>query len=160
MSQDSISVFQNPVDSTRVAAQDITSEQVTNLLDWQESLGALWNLIHLEYIFFICVSYYIVVTRVKGIKTNSAGRRNLLIAILTILWGLIGYLWRSTPVLNLLVTGVCVNAFYEFIFKGAFKALERFGITPLPGWHVEEIKQEKQADIARAESVKKEPPIT
>jgi hypothetical protein len=154
MTQDSINVFQNPVDSVRVAAQDVTSEQITNLLDFNESMGALWNLIHLEYIFFVCVSYYILVTRVKGIKTNSVGRRNLLLFSLTVIWGLLGYFWRGTPALNLLVTGLCVNAFYEFIFKGIFKALERFGITPLPGWHVEEIRVEKQSDIDRAEKVK------
>src|SRR5688572_13793511 len=151
MIQDTINVFPNPVDSVRVAAQDVTSEQITNLLDFNESMSALWNLIHLEYIFFVCVSYYILVTRVQGIKTNSVGRRNLLLFSLTVIWGLLGYFWRCTPALNLLVTGLCVNAFYEFIFKGIFKALERFGITPLPGWHVEEIRVEKQSDIDRAE---------
>lgn len=149
--QDSFSIFQNPVDSTRVAAQDITSEQVTNLLNFDESLGALWNLIHLEYIFFVIITYYIIVTRVRVIKTNSAGRRNLLLFTLTLIWGLIGYFWRGIPALNLLVTGLCVNAFYEFIFKGVFKALEKFGITPLPEWHVDEIRVEKKADIVTAE---------
>jgi hypothetical protein len=157
INQDSINVFQNPVDSVRVAAQDVTSEKITNLLDFTESMGALWNLVHVEYIFFICVSYYIVVTRVKGVRTNSVGRRNLLLFFLTIVWGLVGYLWRGTPILNLLVTGLCVNAFYEFIFKSVFKTLERFGITPLPGWHVEEIRTEKQNDINKAEQVKKQP---
>lgn len=152
--QDSINVFQNPVDSVRVSAQDVTSEKITNLLDFTESLQALWNLIHLEYIFFVCVSYYIFVTRVRGVRTNTVGKRNLLLFILTVVWGFIGYFWRGTPVLNLLVTGLCVNAFYEFIFKGIFKALERFGITPLPEWHVQEIKEEKQNDIQRAEQSK------
>lgn len=69
--------------------------------------------------------------------------------ILTVVWGAAGYFWRGTPLLNLLVTGLCVNAFYEFIFKSIFKALERFGITPLPGWHAEEIKQEKLNDIEK-----------
>lgn len=152
---DSLQIFQNPVDSVRVAAQDVTSEEVTNLLDFQESLNALWHLVHIEYIFFVCVSYYVIVTRIQKLKTNTVGRRNLLLFSLTVIWGIVGYFWRHTPVLNLLVTGFCVNAFYEFIFKGIFKALERFGITPLPGWHVEEIKQEKQADIARAENVQR-----
>lgn len=156
--KDSLNVFQNPVDSVRVAAQDVTSEQVTNLLDFSESLNALWNLIHLEYIFFVCVTYYIVVTRVQGLKTNTVGRRNLLLFSLTVIWGFVAYFWRHTPALNLLVTGFCVNAFYEFIFKGIFKALERFGVTPLPGWHVEEIRQEKQGDITRAENTQKKTP--
>lgn len=152
---DSIDVFPNPIDSVRVAAQDVTSEQVTNLLNFNESIGALWNLIHLEYIFFVCVTYYIVVTRVQVLKTNTFWKRNLLLFVLTVIWGFVGHLWRNIPVLNLLVTGFCVNAFYEFIFKGIFKALERFGVTPLPGWHVEEIKQEKQADIERAETLQR-----
>jgi hypothetical protein len=152
---DSFTVFETPVDSVRVAAQDVTSSPITSLLNLSESLEALWNLIHLEYIFFVCVSYYIVVTRIPWLKTNTFGRRNLTLFILTVLWGLIGHLWRGTPTLNLLVTGLCVNAFYEFIFKGAFRLLERWGITPLPGWQVEEIRKEKEGDIARAQSVQK-----
>jgi hypothetical protein len=150
---DSIDVFPTPVDSLRVAVQDVTSSEVTNLMDFSESLNALWQLIHMEYIFFVCVTYYIVVTRVQVLKTNTFWKRNLLLFSLTVVWGIVAHLWREIPVLNILVTGFCVNAFYEFIFKGIFKALERFGITPLPGWHVEEIKQEKQADMARADAV-------
>jgi hypothetical protein len=154
---DSIDVFQNPVDSVRVAAQDVTSNEVTQMLNFTESLQALWNLVHLEYIFFVCVTYYIVVTRIPVIKTNSIWRRNLVMFLSTVVWGIVAYYWRHIAVLNILVTGLCVNAFYEFILKGAFRALEKFGITPLPGWHVEEIKEEKQKDIARAESVERQP---
>ena len=156
--QDSIEVFETPVDSVRVAAEDVTSEKITNLLNFGESFQALWNLIHLEYIFFVCVTYYIFVTRVRAIKTNTVGRPNILLFTLTVFWGFVGYFWRDIPLLNLLTTGLCVTAFYEFIFKKIFKALERFGITPLPGWHVEEIRVEKQGDIDRAEQVKVQTP--
>jgi len=155
--QDSFTVFQNPVDSVRISAQDITSEKVTGLLDFQESLQALWNLVHVEYIAFVLVSYYILVTRVQFIKTNSTGRRNFIMIALTFVWGLAEYFLRCNGVLSLLVTGLFVNASWEYIFKYIFRALERFGWTPLPGWHVEEIKQEKQNDITRAEKVKTKP---
>lgn len=153
--QDSFTVFQNPVDSTRVAAQDITSEKVTNLLDLTESLGALWNLVHIEYIAFVCVTYYIFVTRVQAIRTNSAGRRNMLMLILTVAYGLLEHYWRDASPLSLFVTALFVNASYEYIFKWIFRALEKFGWTPLPGWHVEEIRAEKAKDVVRAESVQK-----
>lgn len=153
--QDSFTVFQNPVDSTRVAAQDITSEKVTNLLDLTESLGALWNLVHIEYIAFVCVTYYIFVTRVQAIKTNSGARRNLLMLILTMAYGVGEYYLRGASPLSLFVTALFVNASYEYIFKWIFRALEKFGWTPLPGWHVEEIRAEKAQDVVRAESVKK-----
>ncbi len=156
--QDSFTVFQNPVDSVRVSAQDVTSEKVTNLLDLTESLGALWNLVHIEYIAFVCVLYYIFVTRVQGLKTNTAGRRNLLMLVLTGLCGLGEYFLRAASPLSLFVTALLVNAAYEYIFKWIFRMLERFGWTPLPGWHVEEIKVEKQNDIARAEQVQKPKP--
>jgi hypothetical protein len=154
MKQDTLNVFQNPVDSVRVAAEDVTSEKITSLLDFQESLYALWNLAVPEYIAFVCVSYYVIVTRVQVIKTNSVGRRNLLMLILTVVWGIAGYYWREKAVLNLLATGLFVNAAYEYIFKGIFKTLERVGFTPLPGWHVEEIREEKEKDIIRAEQNK------
>lgn len=161
MDQDSISVFKSSVDGVSahtqdvtVAAEDVTSERITNMLDFNESFHALWNLIHVEYIFFVVVSYYIFVTRVRAVRTHTIGRRNILLFCLTVIWGVIAHLWRETPVLKLLVTGLIVNASYEYIFKSIFKALERFGVTPLPGWHVEEIRTEKTNDIARAESVK------
>lgn len=138
----------------RVAAQDITSESVTGLLDFWESVSALWNLVHLEYIAFVCVSYYIIVTRVQFIRTNSTGRRNFLMLLLTVAWGIAQYYWRGTPVLNVIATGMFVNFCYEHIFKWAFRGLERIGWTPLPAWHVLEIQEEKRKDIARAESVK------
>src|SRR5688572_15138635 len=155
--QDSFTVFQNPVDSTRVAAQDITSDKVTNLLDITESLGALWNLVHIEYIAFVCVTYYIFVTRIQAIRTNSTGRRNLLMLILTAVYGFLEYYWRDASPLSLFVTALFVNASYEYIFKWIFRALEKFGWTPLPGWHVEEIRAEKARDVVRAESVQKPP---
>lgn len=155
MQQDSFTVFQNPVDSTRVSAQDITSEKVTNLLDIQESLGALWNLVHIEYIAFVCITYYIFVTRVQGMKTNTPARRNILMLFLTAAYGCGEYFLRGASPLSLFVTALFVNASYEYIFKWIFRALEKFGWTPLPGWHVEEIRVEKQNDITRAEQVKK-----
>ena len=151
---DSIDVFQNPVDSLRVAAQDVTSNEVTKLLDVNESLQALWNLVHIEYIAFVCVTYYIFVTRIQGLKTNTAGRRNLLMLILTVAYGIGENLLRDASSLSLFVSALFVNASYEYIFKWIFRLLEKFGWTPLPGWHVEEIKEEKQKDIARAESLK------
>lgn len=154
--QDSISVFTFPVDSVRIATQDITSDKITNLLDFQDSLIALAHLINIEYIAFVCLSYYIIVTRVQIIKTNSKTRRNILIAILTVFWGTIGYYWRGVPILNLLVTALSVNAFWEFIFKGFFAVLERVGLH-LPAWYVEELTDEKHQDIARA--VKNQKPI-
>lgn len=156
--QDSFTVFENPVDSLRVSAQDVTSERVTSLLNWEESLQALWNMVHLEYIAFVCVTYYIVVTRVRGIKTNSAGRRNFIMFALTVIYGVGEYLWLEAAILSLFVTALFVNASYEYIFKWAFRLLEKFGWTPLPEWHVQEIKEEKQADIARAELVQKPKP--
>jgi len=154
---DSIDVFENPVDSLRVAAQDVTSSEVTKMLDVTESLQALWNLVHIEYIAFVCVTYYIFVTRVQGIRTNTAGKRNLLMLILTIAYGFGENLLRGASSLSLFVTALFVNASYEYIFKWIFRALEKFGWTPLPGWHVEEIKLEKNKDIARAELVQKQP---
>lgn len=154
---DSIDVFQNPVDSVRVAAQDVTSDEITNMLNFTESLQALWNLVHLEYIFFVCVTYYIIVTRIPVIRTNKLWRRNMVMGITTIVWGIVGYYWRGIGVLNLLVTGLCVNAFQEFVFRAAFRGLERFGITPLPEWHVNEIREEKKEDIVRAESTQQIP---
>lgn len=154
--QDSFTVFQNPVDSVRVAAQDITSEKVTSLLDMTESITALWNLVIIEYIAFVLVSYYIVITRVQFIKTNSAARRNATMLALTAIWGFVEYYWRDNPILDVLVTALLVNASWEYLFKWAFRALEKFGWTPLPAWHVEEIKAEKQKDIVRAETVKKD----
>lgn len=157
MIQDSFNVFQNPVDSMRVAAQDITSERVTNMLDLTESISALWNLVHIEYIAFVCVTYYIFVTRVQGLKTNTAGRRNLLMLVITAAYGVGEHFLRDASPLSLFVTALFVNASYEYIFKWIFRALEKFGWTPLPGWHVEEIRVEKQGDIDRAEQVKKPP---
>jgi hypothetical protein len=154
---DSIDVFENPVDSLRVAAQDVTSNEVTQMLNLTESLQALWNLVHIEYIAFVCVTYYIFVTRVQGIRTNTAGKRNLLMLILTIAYGFGENLLRGASSLSLFVTALFVNASYEYIFKWIFRALEKFGWTPLPGWHVEEIKLEKSKDIARAELVQKQP---
>jgi K+-sensing histidine kinase KdpD len=155
MNQDSITVFQNPVDSTRVAAQDVTSEKVLNLLDYTEQLNALWQVMHLEYIALVCVSYYIIVTRVQFIKTNSLGRRNVIMFVLTVVWGAVIHYWREAAFYSVVCNALFVNAAYEYIFKRIFRVLERFGWAPLPGWHVEEIKQEKQADIDRAESLKK-----
>lgn len=157
MSQDSIQVFENPVESVQVAAEDVTSEEITSLLNWEESFYALWNLVHIEYIIFVCVFYYIIVTRVQAIRTNTVSRRNYLMLGLTIVGGLIGYFWKQIPPLNLLSTGAFINFCYEHIFKWGFKALEKFGWTPLPAWHVEEIKQEKLSDINRAEEVKIKP---
>jgi hypothetical protein len=153
--QDSFTVFENPVDSVRVSAENITSEQVTNLLNWRESLQALWNLVHLEYIVFVLVTYYIVVTRVQFIKTNSTGRRNLIMLILTVVWGIAEHFWRGNAILNIIVTGLLVQFCWEFLFKWAFRGLEKIGWTPLPAWHVEEIRAEKQRDVVRAESVQK-----
>ncbi len=154
---DSIDVFQNPVDSLRVAAQDVTSNEVTKMLDLTESLQALLNLVHIEYIAFVCVTYYIFVTRIQGLKTNTAGRRNLLMLILTIAYGIGENLLRGASSLSLFVSALFVNASYEYIFKWIFRALEKFGWAPLPGWHVEEIKEEKQKDIVRAEQSKQQP---
>lgn len=154
---DSIDVFETPVDSIRVAAEDITSNEVTQTLDLTESLQALWNLVHVEYIAFVCVAFYIVVTRVRPIKTNSKGRRNILMLILTAAFGLLEYFWRGASALSLFTTALMVNASQEYIFMWIFKALEKFGWTPLPEWHVEEIREEKQKDIAKAEAVKKQP---
>ena len=156
-STDSITVFPNPVESVTVAAQDITSEKVTNLLDLTESLGALWNLVHIEYIAFVCVTYYIFVTRVQGLRTNTAARRNILMLALTAVDGFLEFYWRGASPLSLFVTALFVNASYEYIFKWIFRALEKFGWTPLPGWHVEEIRAEKAQDVVRAESVQKPP---
>lgn len=156
MIQDTFNVFQNPVDSMRVAAQDITSESVTHMLNWEESLQAVWNLVHLGYVALVCVTYYIVVTRVQAIKTNSKAKRNLLMLILTVAWGIINHFWLDTPFLKLLTTAMFINFCYENIFKWGFLALEKLGWTPLPEWHVEELRVEKQGDIDRAEQVKKE----
>lgn len=156
--QDSIDVFETPVDSLRVAAQDITSEQVTNKLDLWESLQALWNLVHPEYLAFVCAAFYIFVTRVQFIRTNSQGRRNALMIILTIVVGFVEYYWRAASPLSLFVTAGFMNAAREYIFKWLFMGLEKLGWTPLPAWHVEEIKAEKQRDIHRAETVKKNNP--
>jgi len=153
--QDTFTVFQNPVDSVRVAAQDITSQQVASQLDLWESLMALWNLVHPEYLAFVCVAYYIFVTRVQFIRTNTQGRRNLLMLVLTTIVGLIEWYFRSASPLSLFVTAGFINAAREYIFKWLFMGLEKLGWTPLPEWHVQEIKEEKQKDIVRAESVQK-----
>jgi hypothetical protein len=154
--QDSIDVFENPVDSVRVAVQDITSQQVTNKLDLWESLVAFWNLVHPEYLAFVCLAYYIFVTRVQFIKTNTKGRRNLLMLVLTSLVGFVQFYWREASPLSLFVTAGFVNAAREYIFKWIFMGLEKIGWTPLPEWYVEDIREEKMKDIARAEQVKKQ----
>jgi len=152
---DTINVFQNPVDSVRVAAQDVTSDQITNMLNVWESVVAFVHLFHLEYVALVCISYYVIVTRIPFIKTNAMWKRNVCMFLLIIGWGLFGYYYRGTPFLNILVTGLCTTAFYEFIFKGFFRLLERWGITPLPEWHSLEIKDEKMQDIKRAEDLTK-----
>lgn len=154
MQPDSIDVFPTPVDSFRVAAQDVTSQQITNLLDFTDSIVAFWNLINVEYVLFVCLTYYIVCKRVPFIKTNSVGRRNFLIFSLTIIYGAVGYLWRDAPLLNLFVTGASVNAFYEFILKGIFKILERWGILKLPDWYINEVQDEKLNDIDAVQKLK------
>lgn len=153
MAQDSIDVFQNPVDSLRVAVQDITSEKVANQLDLWESLNALWNLVHPEYLAFVCLAYYIFVTRIQFIRTNSKGRRNILMLILTVIVGLLEFYWREASPLSLFVTAGFMNAAREYIFKWLFIGLEKLGWTPLPEWHVEEMMEEKLKDIARIEQI-------
>lgn len=155
--QDSIDVFPTPVDSVRVAAQDVTSQQITKLLDLTDSLQALWNMIDPLYIFFVCVTYYIVVTRVSIIKTNSKDKRNALIAALIIIIGIVFHFWRGLTLLDSFVTGLSTMAFYEFIFKKIFSVFERVGLAPLPEWHVEELKVEKQNDIAQAQLLQQKP---
>ena len=154
---DSIDVFQNPVDSVRVAAQDVTSNEITQMLDVTESLQALWNLVHPEFIAFVCVSFYIIVTRVQAIRTNSSGRRNFIMFALTLVYGFGEYYLRGASALSLFVTALFINAAHEYIFKWIFRLLEKLGWTPLPAWHVEEIKQESEKNIARAETVKQQP---
>lgn len=151
MSQDTINVFQNPVDSVRVAVEDVTSNQITQMMDFTESLVALWNLVEPVYIILVCVIYYVIVTRVQFIKTNTVGRRNALMLIVTIVAGVVAHFWHSVPSFDLLVSGLFVNFCYEHLFKRGFKVLERFGFTPLPQWHIEEIRKEKENDIKRAE---------
>lgn len=152
---DSLNVFPTPVDSLRVAAQDITSEQVTQTLNLWESVQAMLHLLNFEFAVFVMLSYYIVVTRIPFIKTNSVGKRNLTIALLTIIWGLFEVFVRHVPWLNILVTGLSMNAFYEYAFKWFFTVvLAKLGVK-LPSAYVDEVQEEKRNDIAKLEEVRK-----
>jgi hypothetical protein len=94
------------------------------------------------------------VTRIPGIKTNSAWKRNLLLFTLAVIWGYVELKFRDYPWLDVIATFSIINAAYEYLFKWFFRLLEKIGWAPLPGWYVEEIKVEKQNDINHAEKAK------
>mgnify|MGYP003504963930 CR=1 FL=1 len=156
--QDSLDVFENPVDTVgRIALQDITSEQVTSHLEWTESFIAFFKLLNPEYVLLVVIAYQVVVVRLPFIKTNSKVKRNIAMGVLIVLFGCFGYFYRNTPLLNVLVTGMCVFGFYEAVFKGVFWVLGQWFKIPLPKWYVDELEEEKLRDIAEARAKEKPP---
>jgi len=154
---DTLNIFENPVDSIRVAVQNITTDEVTGLLNLGEAVVAFLRLLVPLYIILVCVSYYVAVKRIPGLKTNSVSRRNLLMLILTVAWGFIIHLWQEEPILDCLVTGLCVFAFYELIFKKLATSLEKTGFIKLPEWYIDEVQEEKRNDIAQIDKLKIKP---
>lgn len=154
MQTDSFDVFATPIDSVRVAAQDITSHAVTEKLDFFESIWALRHLIEPLYILLVILLYYIVVKRIPGLKTNTPLKRNAAMFVISVIVGIFQVVLQKTPYLNVLVTGMGMFAFYELIFKGIFHVLEERFKLKLPDAYIDEVVEEKKADIAKVESLR------
>jgi hypothetical protein len=151
------------IDTVAVIAESLVNDEsgvVEEAIDKIGFVNAVWTVVKLInwfYIITVIVIYYIVSVRMPFIPTNAFWKRNLAIAILTLLVGYAAWKWFNVAWLDILVSAIAVNFAYEFFFKFVFKGLERIGWLPLPEWYVNELRIEKEKDIKHAEAAQVKP---